>query len=338
MATSGTYNFTVTRDDIIRFALLNLGKLGEGEGPTAQESSDIAKFLNMMVKTWMGQADFAPGLKMFSRRQGHLFLSTTQGQYNLGFNNTQNTGVNLANWTNSYIQTALSVNAMSGATSIQVESIAGINNGDNIGIQMNGGYQNGNLFWTTVNGTPSGTTINLSAAIPAEAYSGGVVYDYSVQAQMPIVTEAVVLRDVNREDVPINLWTVQDYMFAPSKADPNYISDPVSVYTERHTWYTTLFTDVAGASDVTKHLVIEYMEPVQDFNNPLDNPEYPQEWYMALTWGLTKQICPMFNGVWTQEMQANYSEAMQVARNLDPNRTAMYFQCNDWNEGWSSSY
>jgi hypothetical protein len=338
MATSGTYTFTTTRDTIIRMAMLNLGKLGENEGPTAQENSDAANYLNMMVKQWMGQADFAPGLKMFSRRIGHLFLSTTSGQYNLGFNSTANTGVNLANWTNSYIQTSLSVNALAGANTIQVESIAGILNGDQIGIQMNGGYQNGNLFWTTVNGTPSGNTITLASAIPAEAYSGGVVYDYNTYAQLIVRPEAVVLRDVNREDVPINMWTVQDYMFAPSKADPNYISDPVSVYFQRFANYTQLYTDVAGASDVTKHLVIEYMEPVQDFNNPTDNPEYPQEWLLALVWGLTKQICPMFNGVWTQEMQINYTEAMQVARNLDPDRTAMYFQCNDWNEGWSNSY
>jgi hypothetical protein len=338
MSTSGTYTFTVTRDQIIRAAMLNIGKLGEGEGPTAQETTDAAMFLNMLVKQYQGQADFAGGLKMWTRRIGHLFLSTTSGQYLLGFNSTLNNGVNLANWTNSYVATTLSVNAMAGATSITVNSIAGINNGDFIGIQMNGGYQNGNLFWTTVNGTPSGSTINLNAAIPAEAYSGGIVYDYTTQAQMTVVPEAVVLRDINQEDVPINMWTVQDYMFAPSKADPNYISDPVSVYIQRGLNYSTLFTDVAGASDVTKHLVIEYMEPIQDFNNPLDVPEYPQEWYRALVWSLTKEIAPMFNAVWSPAMQANYQEAMAVARNLDPNRTAMYFQCNDWNEGWSNSY
>jgi len=338
MATSGTYTFTVTRDDIIRAAMLNLGKLGEGEGPTASETQDAAMYLNMLVKQYQGQADYSAGLKMWTRRIGHLFLSTTSGQYILGYNSSANSGLSLANWTNSYVSTTLSVNAASGATSIQVQSITGINNGDKIGIQMNSGYQNGNLFWTTVNGTPSGNTINLATALPASANYGGIVYDYSVQAQLTVVPEAVVLRDINNEDVPINMWTVQDYMFAPSKADPNYISDPVSVYIQRGTTYSTLFTDVAGASDVTKHLVVEYMEPIQDFNNPLDNPEYPQEWFRALVWSLTKELCPMFNAIWSQEMQSNYTEAMAVARNLDPNRTAMYFQCNDWNEGWSNSY
>ena len=331
MSTSNSYSFTINRDQIIRAAMLNLGKLGENEGPTAQETQDCAMFLNMLVKTWMGQADYSGGLKMWTRRQGHLFLSTTTGTYQLGANST-------ANWTNSYQSTTLSAQAATSSTTIQVDSIQGISNGDYLGIQLNDGYQNGNLFWTTVSGTPSGSTITFANALPDYAAVGGIVYAYTTKAQLMVVPETCVLRDSQKEDVPINFWTVQDYQFAPSKADPNYISDPVSVYVERNLKYSTVYTDVAGASDVSKHLVLEYMEPIQDFVNPLDEPEYPQEWFRALVWGLTKEICPMFNGVWTQDMQSNYVEAVSIARNLDPNKTAMYFQCNDWQGNWNNSY
>ena len=61
MPTSGTYSFTVTRDDIVREAMLNIGKLGEAETPTAQEVTDCARKLNMLVKQWMARQDFAPG-------------------------------------------------------------------------------------------------------------------------------------------------------------------------------------------------------------------------------------------------------------------------------------
>jgi hypothetical protein len=327
MATSGTYTFSTTRDTIITDAMLNIGKLGQGEAPTAQEIVNCAYKLNALVKQWQGQADMAPGLKMWSRKQGHLFLSTTTGQYQLG-------GSGSSNWTNSYVYSFLSANSTAGTNTITVDNASSFTNGMYIGIELTGTYQNGNLYWTTINGAPSGNVITLTGNLPANALVGGIVYGYTTIAQLIVVPESCVLRDMNSEDVPINFMTVQDYQYFPSKTDPNYISDPVSVYIQRNLSYTTLFTDVAGASDVSKHLVIEYMEPIQDFNNPTDAPEYPQEWFRALSWGLTKEIAPMFNAVWTPAMQSNYTEALQIARNLDPNRTSLYFQCNASPTGW----
>lgn len=72
MTTSGVYSFSVTRDQIVRLAMLNIGQLQDIEVPTAQELTDCSMFLNMMVKQWMGKADFAPGLKTWTRRHGHL--------------------------------------------------------------------------------------------------------------------------------------------------------------------------------------------------------------------------------------------------------------------------
>ena len=84
MATSGTYSFSVTRDDIIREAMLNIGKLDVYGSIDPVETADCARKLNMMVKTWMGTIDFAPGLKMWTRQRGDLFLSQTQYRYAIG--------------------------------------------------------------------------------------------------------------------------------------------------------------------------------------------------------------------------------------------------------------
>ena len=50
MSTSGTYTFTVTRDDIIREAMLNIGKLDAYGSIDPQETTDCARKLNMMCK------------------------------------------------------------------------------------------------------------------------------------------------------------------------------------------------------------------------------------------------------------------------------------------------
>ena len=89
-----------------------------------------------------------------------------------------------------------------------------------------------------------------------------------------------------------------------------------------------MYIDCGGAGDVTKHLHIVYLQPIMDFNNPLDNPEYPAEWFNALAWGLSRQICPMFNAPWTDLMEANYKEVIAYAKEANPDTTELYFRCN----------
>lgn len=314
MPTSGTFTFSVSRDDIIREAMLNLGKLGEAEVPTAQEVTDCSRKLNMLVKQWMAKQDFAPGLKVWTRRHGDLFLSNSTGTYNLGPSGDH--------WTlQSYTRT-LAANANTAATSLTVSSIANATAGDSIGIQMN----DGSLYWDNINGTPVGSTINLTIGLPSPANSGAAVFNYTTRAQRPNIIEAVVLRDINFNDVPMRMYTLQEYSYQPSKQNPNYVSDPLAIYYEAQLTNGVLFTDVSGASDVSKRLRIDFLEPIQDFNNPLDTPEYPQEWYLALCWGLTQQIGPMFNLPFTKDMQLNMTEAIGIAREAYSDRTAMYFQ------------
>src|SRR5437016_5960227 len=83
MATSGSYTAIVTRDDLIVSAMRVIGKLGDTELPTPGETADVARFLNMLSKQWMGRQDFAPGLKMWTRYRGDLFLSSNKGVYTL---------------------------------------------------------------------------------------------------------------------------------------------------------------------------------------------------------------------------------------------------------------
>jgi hypothetical protein len=314
MSTSGTYTFTVTRDDIIREAMLNCGKLGESETPTAQEVTDCARKLNMMVKQWMGRLDFAPGLKIWTRRTGELFLDQTKNQYNLGPSGD--------NWTTSPNSRQTTAAASLGASSITVSNIANATNGDFIGIQLS----TGNLQWTTINGAPSGSTINLAATLTASVASGAYVYNYTTKAQRPLEIETAYLRDNFNSDTPLKTITKQDYDLLPSKQQIGYLTDPTLVYYEAQLTNGILYTDVTGAFDVTKRIRIGFLEPIQDFNNPLDNPEYPQEWFMALCWGLTKQIAPMFNVPFTKDMEENLIGAVSSARESYPQISSLFFQ------------
>lgn len=74
------------------------------------------------------------------------------------------------------IYTQLNTNANIGATVLTVESSAGFTSGDPMGVMMN----NGEVFHSTVNGAPSGSTITMANALPGPAASGNDVIDYAV--------------------------------------------------------------------------------------------------------------------------------------------------------------
>jgi hypothetical protein len=313
MATSGTYNFGVTKYEIIRQAMLNIGKLDPVEQPTAEEMSDCSLMLNMMCKQWMGKTDFAPGLKVWTRKRGHLLLSNATGAYTIG--------PAAQGWANTLTTTATTAPAVGGATALTVASVAGIAATNTVAVYLDTGA----LFYSTVSSVV-GSVLNLGTALPSSAASGNTVFAYAAAAQNPKDVETALLRDINNTDSPLNLMTVQDYDYLPNKADPLYVGDPTAIYFERGLNSSTVYTDVGAAIDTRSHIVITYQEPIQDMTANADAPYYPQEWYLALCWGLSEQIAPMFKARWDPKMEQLKNTALAIARQGDAERSSIYFQ------------
>ncbi len=318
MSTSGTYsNFAVSRDQIITLSLKLIRKLDEIETPSPQDITDCALLLNMIIKQQQGKTNFMPGLKTWTRVHGHLFLSSTTGQYTAG-----PAGVG---WCTSYVGTTLSATTANGSV-IPVVSVAGVSVGDNFAVQLS----NGNLYWSTVKSI-LGLNVTINGTLPAQANYGAVVYDYPItaQGQQPIVVETASLRDINNEDAPLKLLTLQEYDWLPSKTDLTSVSDPVAIYTEFMLGNSAIYTDCAGAQDVTKHIIVTYMTAVQDFNNPTDNPFYPQEYYLFLAWELAKNAAPLYGCMFTPTMEEKRREAFANAGQKEPDKCVLYFQCDE---------
>lgn len=330
-STSGSYTFSVTRDQIIRQAMLDIGALDPQESPTAQEISDCAFKLNMLVKQWMGNTDFAPGLKVWTRKRGDLFLQPTQYVYQLG-----QTGAD--NWIDSttglvypqaYGQTTLTANAAAGATVLSVASTAQLNILDQIGIQIGNA-----IFWTTIAGLGAGTVTIAAPGLTSAALANAYVWNYTFRGIRPITLITALLRDINSNDTPLRIiQTVERYEALPSKVAPASIGDPTAVFYEsrfkNQTPYGLLYLDVGGAQDVTKHIHAVYLAPVEDFVNPGDAPDYPQQWYRPLVLGHARDIAGMFDCAWTQDNEANFQDSLAIARQTDPENSEVYFQVDD---------
>jgi len=318
MTTSGTYNFSVNRDQIIRGAMINIEKLDEIEQPSPQDIIDCSFWLNMLMKQWMGTKDFAPGLKTWTRRHGYLTLSQLAYEYPL---NSSTQG-----WSNSLILTTLTAAVSSGSV-LAVSSVAGMSVGDNIGVVLDAGY----VYWSTIaTGGINGLNITINGAVPSNAALGAVVYDEGLTlAQQPLEIITASLRNSSKSDIPLRILTSNQYDALPNKTDPTNIGDPTAIFYDWQLTQGNLYLDVGGAQDPTKYILLTYLEEIQDLNNPAETPEYPPEWFLPLTLGLSKLICPMYHGTWTPDRETNYTAALAIAQKKGVVVETAYFQCGE---------
>ena len=336
-APSGTFAFSVARDDIIRQSMLNLALLEQSEIPTAQEVVDCARVLNMIVKQLAGQLDRAPGFKMWQRQRGDLFLSYTKFVYNLGSpgGDAWAGGVTgLPYPQNTYNQDQLTVALAAGVTTWTVgpfPSPLAVNINDYVGVQYVNAAGNTDIWWTTITGINTGAgTITVAASLPAGASAGAssYVWNYTTKAQRPMLLASCLLRDITGADTPMNFLTVEQYEALPTKTQASNVQDPTAIYYEAQMQGNlgNLYIDCSGAQDITKHLHMVYLREAMDFNNPGDAPEYPQEWFWHLAWSLSLGICGMFDADWTDDRKSAYILATTQAREGNPQVTAAYFQ------------
>ena len=336
MPSSGSYSFSMNTSSIVTDAMQNIGKLGEGEGYSPQQLTDCTRKLNMIAKQWMGKQDFAPGMKMWTRVRGNLFLSSQKYLYNLGptGDNWNDSTTNLAYPTQFNTDQLIGSSGFgSTALNVGVGSTGGYNVGDYVGIQStstNTTTGPADLFWTSILSVDSvGGIVNVSNG-NFSANANAFVFSYTNKGQRPLAIVTALLRDTFSNDTPLNFMTEEDYEYLPSKTQSSFQGDPTAIFYSSQLGNGQLYIDVGGAQDVTKWLHLVYLRPVQDFVNPNDSMDYPIQWANALCWELSKQSAPSYGVQWTETMEQNRTSAIAMAREPDSETSSMYFQCKEY--------
>ena len=312
MATSGITSFSVTELDIITDAYENAGIYGVGETLGAEDVALARRKLNLIFKQWVGQIDFAPGLKMWCRRRAYLFLQDAQIQYAMG-----PTGDHIAE--GSYVTTTLTANATLGAGTITVASITGLATTMFIGIKLDTGV----IQWTTINGAPSGSTVTLTATLAAAASSGARVFAYTSKARRPFEIASASLRSTSGSDAPIDTTTLlEEYEAISSKSSEG---TPSAIYFEAQRTNAQLYLDCAP-SDLTDVIRMVYLSYVEDSTAITDDIDFPAEWYRPLSAQLGMDLCPAFQRPVSQELKLMRDESLKVAQNAHPATTTASFE------------
>lgn len=261
MATSGSTDFSMTRDTLIKAAYQYTGYLGEGDTPSATQYSEGSTFLNMLLKAWS-----AKGMPLWALKRGYALPTTGVSSGIFGTDNIVST----------YTFTTLSASASAGATTISVTSATGISSTYAIGIELT----DNTMQWTTVNGAPSGTTITLTAALTGAASSGGAVYVYATTARITLpkrILDANVLYAATSVGMPMNQISQSQYYTFSNRTTtslPNqYYFDPQLAPVLY--WYPRF-----GYGDAL--IEFTYHRTFEDFDSSSDNPDVPQEFYLPL--------------------------------------------------------
>lgn len=301
MATSGSIDFAATRDDIITEALEQLGVLGEGESPSANQLTSSARTLNMMLKAWQ-----AKEVNLFAIETMYLFLQKDQVKYEL------RNAAGKAHASLELINTSISTAVASSATVITVADGSDTADSDNIGIELD----DGTLQWTTISSGGGTNSITLAAGLTAAAAVGNRVYAYTTRNHRPMkILEAALTDADSLQDTPLAIEPLRSYVGLvdkTSEGSPNTIYvDPQKLSTFVYVW--------PEPSRVDYFLTLWVQRTLHDLDAASDDVDYPQEWFWAISTNLAVALASKYGikGSQFQILKLLADEALETAESYD---------------------
>lgn len=282
MATSGSVDFSQTRNEVILDAFQILGVYGIGRTVSAEDLTFASNMLNKMVKAWE-----AKGLHLFTKEEGVLYIVPGQAKYTLGPDSTDAYATKLED----QVITKLSAAAASGATSLTVADTTGMTVGDNIGVVT----QDKTIHWTTIATIPDSTSLTITVGLDDDANNGALVYTFTNRVNKPLRVldcrrRTGLAGDNNQFDLPLTEIAYQDYFELPVKTTssiPNQFHyNPKNLRGDLYLW--------PGPSDGSERIMFTYERKIQDLDSTSDDFDFPSEWLEALTYQLAVRLARPF--------------------------------------------
>lgn len=291
MTTSNSIDFAVTGQDIVREALSICGVLGEGEEPNTAQLTSTLFTLNMMMKHWQ-----AEGLNLFAVERLYLFLDMDRESYSLDhftsltdpeitrvvddYRALRTVGSAVSGQSVLTFETGFAQEAWEGAPSVRV--------GDAVGIATTT-----DIFWTTV-ASLTADTLTITGTLTATVDAGTTVFTYGVgtsggvdnRARRPMKLLEAYIRDERESsvDIPVGVISRRRYDRLSTKSTSGQINqayyDSQTSSGELFVWPTT--------NDVSDVLLLVVQRTLHDIDTATNSPDYPQEWFLPLAWGLAE--------------------------------------------------
>ncbi|MFW9927775.1 MAG: hypothetical protein ACFFD1_00100 [Candidatus Thorarchaeota archaeon] len=276
MARSGSYDFSLNRQQFVTLVLQSLNLVAKNKTPPSDMMDFAVKRLNIMLKSWMRQY----GIKLWNRFEAYVFPAYQTASYSLGSSGD--------NATKSYVSTTLDGDEASGQTTLSVTSTSSFNNSDKIGVILD----DGTLQWSTIDSFVTNDTVTIADALTGSASSGNYVYVYTTKMPRPLRIMKASLYDVTTgRETKIDPMSRDEYFDFTDKtidSQPNrYFYDPLL---DNGILYV-----YPRPTTLTEIIKILYHEPLEDMDSATDDFDLPSEWYEAIFLNLEYRIAKGYN-------------------------------------------
>lgn len=271
MATSGSTNYSRTRNQIISEALELLNVVGVGQSAAAEDIASASATLNLMVKAWQAQ-----GYHLWRLTEGVMTVVKGTSKYNLPG----------ALGSNTVVKTELGADEALGQTVITVDSTAGMTAGDVVLIEQD----DGTLHSSTISSVDDATTITIADATTVATAENRHVYAYTTALPRPVRITHVRLRNSSDMDRELYQYSRTEYFNLANKETEG---TPIGYYYDPQLTTGNMYIYPAPNS-VKQRIHFTYERTIEDFDNGTDDPDFPQEWLMALTYNLALNLATKF--------------------------------------------
>lgn len=314
MATSGSYDFAagVTRNDIIDFALRKIGAKKRGMTTSAENVTDAAFALNLILQGLRENSDTSHSIKMWKRTRIRLFLEDGKDIYDTS--DATDHIVAEDDLTTTAVKVAISATD----TSIDIDATTGISASDVIGIVLD----DGTMHWTTVASVTDTDTLVVDDQFPSAAAVDNAVYAYTANAQPPVEILTRMLRYEGGTESDVYKMDLEDY---DGIYDKSVTGTPVGMYYERQRASGVFYLDVKANNDLEEiRMTVRY--PIQDLDAAGDNLDVPAQWLRYIGWLLAIDIAPEHGIPIDPAWQGNVTMAYEAATKSDPETSDLFFE------------
>lgn len=276
MARSGSYNFALDRDTIIKRAMQLVNIININQTARGSDQEYAVDIFQSMIKLWQ-----AEGIQLWNRKQATLFTSYQDEQYSIS-----HTGDHCAN---SYVNTTILSDEASGQTVLSVTSSTGMTAADNIGVELDDGTRQ----WTTIVSVDSATQVTVTDALTDVASSGNTVVAYTdkiADRPLRILDARTVDLNNNKTSIPIDLIGYDQYFNVPVKTTDGR---PVNGYYDKLLDAGVLYL-YPRPNEVDVLVEFTYHEAIEDVDSSTNSMDFPTEWTLPLIYGLGAELCIAF--------------------------------------------
>ena len=278
MSVSGVTSYNQTTNQIIQGAFQLIGVTMPGETASTDDYAVGLQFLNLYVKQLQAQ-----GLHLWTETEAYIYPVINQIAYQFGGSSTDKISDALGSHA-----TTVATAGVASDTTIALVSVSGMSVSDNIGIVLD----SSTYLWTTISAINTTTNVaTLNAALPSSAGVGNSVFTYTTLSGRAL--------EISSGEFVWNSGAIQQmrslsrktYFAMPARTQTS--GTPLQYYTEKRSNYTKVYL-YPMPSALNCRIQVTYKRIIDNFVNTNDIADFPNEWLLALIYGLATVISPIY--------------------------------------------